>query len=220
MIRTGDHVSYRGGNTEYEAILVTVGWDTRKYTLVSVKTGRKRYQVPEDQITRWSERIPVKAVRTSLGRVARPRNWKTLDHFSGGARKTYIGEKWVFKKGHSSWGEERCQVEAARYAIQSGRMTKEEVTERFGAGITREAEDYAEVPVAECYLLEDGTLMMERVLPIRSLQAGSGAPSMTAKERDAKGYGYGGRAIPRWADHIDSQQIGINRHGDLVAYDL
>lgn len=220
MIRTGDSVAYRGGNTEYKATLVDNGWRARKYVLESVKTGRKRYAVPEEDLTPWAERVPPKAVKTSLGRVRRPQGWKGLPAFSGGARRTYIGEKWVFKKGHSSWGVERCMVEAARYAVQSGKLDLEGVEARYGRSVAREVEDYDEVPIAECYLLEDGTLMMERVLPIQSLQAGSGAPSMTAEERSAKGYGYGGKAIPRWANQIDSQQIGINRHGDLVAYDL
>lgn len=219
MIHTGNHVAYRGGSTKYEAIQTSRGWGERKFTLVSLTTGRKRYNVPERDLTKWEERVPVSAVKTSKGRVRRPGNWKSLESFAGGARRTWIGEKWVFKKGHSDWGEERCAIEACRYFIQSGGSARA-AEEKFGRNIVKEAEWYAEVPVAECYLLEDGTLMMERVLPIRSLQCDSGAPSMEPEERERLGFGYGGSAWPKWADIIDSGQVGINTTGELVAYDL
>lgn len=219
MIRTGDHVSFRGGNTEYVATRTSTGWDERKFTIQSVKTGRRRYNVRERDLMLWSETRTVKAVKTSKGMVRRPRNWTTLDNFAGGARRTYIGEKWVFKKGHSDWGESRCAIEACRYFIQSG-GTYQAAEEKFGRSIAEEARYYDDVPVAECYLLEDGTLMMERVLPVRSLQRGSGAPSMEPEERERRGFHYGGSAWPQWADRIDSGQAGINAKGELVAYDL
>lgn len=220
MIRTGDKVALRGGNTPYEAIRNFTGWDGRKYTLISLKTGRKRYNVPEEHLTKWDERKPVKAVKTSEGRVKRPATWRDLPCFSGGARRTFIDEEWVYKKGHSDWGAERCMVEAARWQIQTGKMTLDEVKDKWGTSVYDDVKYYSEVPVAECYLLEDGTLMMERVTPIRSLQARDGAPSMTQQEREAKGFGYGGSAFPDWSNRVDSQQIGFTRKGELVAYDL
>lgn len=219
MIKTGDYVAYRGGSTKYSAVLISAYGYVRKYTLVSTKSGRRRYQVPENDLTPWGERTPVKAVKTSQGLVKRPRGWKSLMNFSGGARCTWIGEKWVYKKGHNSWGESRCQVEAARYFLQSG-GDSEEAIKKFGPKIISEALYYDDVPVAECYLLEDGTLMMERVLPIRSLQRGSGAPSMDAEERERRGFTYGGSGFPAWAGKVDSAQIGVNAKGELVAYDL
>lgn len=219
MIRTGNIVAYRGGTTKYEAIQTSRGWEERKFTLVSLTTGRKRYNVRERDLTKWEERVPVSAIKTSKGRVRRPGNWKSLESFAGGARRTWIGENWVFKKGHSEWGERRCAIEACRYFIQSGGDPKE-AENKFGRSVLSEARYYDDVPVAECYLLEDGTLMMERVLPVRSLQRGSGAPSMDEKERERLGFHYGGSAWPKWADIIDSGQIGINAEGDLVAYDL
>src|ERR1051326_1337113 len=119
-IKTGDHVYYRGGNTEYKAVRTSNGWDERKYTITSLVSGRRRYNVGERDLIKCSERTRVKPVKTSLGRVYRPRNWMTLDSFAGGARRTWIGDNWVFKKGHSDWGEGRCAVEACRYFIQSG----------------------------------------------------------------------------------------------------
>lgn len=220
MINTGTKVAYRGGDTPYEAILTTAGWRERKFTIVSMKTGRKRYNVPEKDLIKWDERTPIKAVQTSLGRVRRPKTWRDLDCFSGGARKTFIDQEWVYKRGHGDWGRERCIVEAARYAVQSGKMTMDQVKDKWGTSVYDDLKYYSEVPVAECYLLEDGTLMMERVTPIRSLQAGEGAPSMSAEERNKRGFGYGGSAVPAWANHVDSQQIGLTRKGELVAYDL
>lgn len=220
MIKTGEHVSYRGGNTEYQVYRMGYGLAAPEYTLISIKTGRKRYRVRENDLTRWAERTPVKAVRTSLGRVARPKNWKSLPAFAGGARRTWIGEKWVYKVGHDNWGRTRCMVEAARYAVQSGKMTMAEVKAEYGPHVADEVKRYHDVPVAECYLLEDGTLLMERVLPVRSLQGYKGAPSMSQEERESRGLEYGGSAVPRWSGKVDSEQIGLNRKGELVAYDL
>jgi len=219
MVNIGDEVAYRGGNTKYTVVHISGYYASRTCIIRSTKSGRKKYNVPELELTLWFERKPIKAVKTTQGRVKRPGNWKTLDNFSGGARRTWIGEKWVFKKGHSSWGEERCQVEACRYFIQSG-GTEEEAVKKFGKYIVQEASDYDEVPIAECYLLDDGTLMMERVLPVRSLQRGSGAPSMSQEEREKRGFGYGGKGYPDWTRHIDSCQIGFTAKGELVAYDL
>lgn len=219
MIRSGDHVAYLNGNTEYVATRTNNGWDERKFTIQSVKTGRRKYNVRERDLIKWEERKPVSSVKTTQGRVRRPRNWKSFDSFAGGARRTWIGEKWVFKKGHSEWGESRCAIEACRYFLQSGGDPKE-AENKFGRSVFNEARYYDDVPVAECYLLEDGTLMMERVLPVRSLQRGSGAPSMTEDERRERGFHYGGRAYPDWSRKVDSDQIGINAKGELVAYDL
>lgn len=219
-IRTDDYVTYLGGTTKYRAVRTTTGWEERKFTITSVKTGRRRYNVRERDLTKWEEAVPVKAVKTSQGRHKRPRNWKSLDSFAGGARRTWIGEKWVYKKGHSEWGEGRCAIEAARYFLQAGGAYDEAVV-KFGVTNAREANEYyRDVPVAECYLLEDGTLMMERVLPIRSLQSGSGAPTMSQEERNKRGFGYGGSAFPSWAGKVDSDQIGFTAKGELVAYDL
>ena len=122
--------------------------------------------------------------------------------------------------GHSDWGAERCATEAARYFLQTG-GDYEEAVAKFGAGPAKEARDYYnDVPVAECYLLEDGTLLMERVNPVRSLQARDGAPTMSAAEREAAGFTFGGSGWPRWAGKVDSDQIGFTRKGELVAYDL
>lgn len=222
MITDGSRVYYRGGNTEYVAVCTRRGWDEYKYTITSVKSGRNKFNVPERDLTLVSERIPVKSVKTTKGRVRRPNNWKTLNSFAGGARRTWIGEKWVFKKGHGGLGEERCMVEACRYFLQSNGTSADAVRAaeaKFGAGIVSEAQEYHDVPVAECYLLEDGTLMMERVLPVRSLQRGSGAPSMNEEERIKYGF-YGGNGYPDWTYKIDSAQVGITDKGELVAYDL
>lgn len=223
MIHSGDHVAYLGGNTEYIATRTNNGWDERKFTIQSVKSGRRKYNVRERDLTKWDERQPVSAVKTSQGRVKRPRNWKSLESFAGGARRTWIGEKWVFKKGHSEWGESRCAIEAARYFLQTNGTTADALkaaAAKFGQKTVSEARYYDNVPVAECYLLEDGTLMMERVLPVRSLQRGSGAPSMDEDERVRRGFHYGGSAYPDWSGKVDSDQIGVNAKGELVAYDL
>lgn len=218
-IQTGDYVAYRGGNTRWVAI-ETGPYFARKYTLVSQRTGRKRYNVPERELSLWSERQVVELpVKTTKGWVSRPKGWRGFDNFAGGARRTWIGKKWVFKKGHSSWGESRCALEACRYFLQSG-GNEDDAVAKFGAQIVKEARYYAEVPVAECYLLSDGTLMMERVLPIRSLQAGSGAPTMDPAEREKRGFSFGGHAWPKWSQYIDSGQIGLTDKGELVAYDL
>lgn len=219
MIKTGDHVFYLNGTTEYIATRTSTGWDERKFTIQSIKSGRRKFNVRERDLSLKEDRKPVAPVKTSQGRVRRPRNWKTFENFAGGARRTWIGEKWVFKKGHSEWGESRCAIEACRYFIQSGGNPAEAV-KKFGTKIVSEAAYYDDVPVAECYLLEDGTLMMERVLPVRSLQRGSGAPSMTEEERQERGFTYGGSAYPQWSCKVDSDQIGINAKGELVAYDL
>lgn len=66
----------------------------------------------------------------------------------------------------------------------------------------REAKKYARTKgrdpngeYARCRLLKNGWLVMEYVEPLHP------------------------RFCPRWADFIDCQQVGTNRHGGIVAYD-
>lgn len=219
MIENGSFVALRGGNTRYKAICTQEGWLGNYYTLISTVSGRKKYRVAERYLTPWDQRV--RAVKTTRGKVARPKQWDRLQAFSGSTRRTFIGEKWVFKVGTRTWGDVCNKREAALYALQSG-VPEADVVEKFGAAIVDGIKRYQirKVPVAECYLLEDGTLMMERVMPISSLQAREGAPSMDGDERVRRGLNWGGKNVPDWLSYIDSAQAGVNRKGELVAYDL
>lgn len=152
-------------------------------------------------------------VQTQVGKVRVPKNWHRYKHFSGSSRRTYLGQAWVFKVPIGYWGIEQNQFEAARWALQSGGSRK---------GIPRaaivQAGKYGKkgrnVPVAECYLLPCGTLMMERVRPLVNLMNGKdkireGEPGFLPRHE-----------YPEWATHVDSEQIGYNRSGELVAYDI
>jgi hypothetical protein len=221
MIKENQRVAYRGGNTEYRAILTSVGFNAR-YTLVSVKTGRHRYNVPEKDLVPWSDRVQLPPVKASDGRlVRRQKNWHTLPNFAGSTRRTWVGKSWVYKRALSDYGKRRSEIEACVWFLQSG-GSEANAIRKFGEVIAASATRYRCVPVAECYLLDDGTLVMERVLPVCSLHAGAGAPTMDHAERIRLGFDWGakGKAWPTWVGNVDSAQIGFTRKGKLVAYDL
>lgn len=132
---------------------------------------------------------------------ARKRNKAMQDHpsvytqlpmYSGGTRDTYVGEDWVWKvPRHSMFrdGPEQNRLEAEMYRA---RKEGKEVS----------------VPVAECYLLNNGVLKMRRVKTIYDLKKHPDAPDVAEKE------------LPAWVYDIDSCQAGIDNHGEIVAYDV
>jgi hypothetical protein len=212
----GTHVTLKTGTKVYRAYRDTEagGW-RYVYTLVPVDGGRKRFRVTSDQLRPYvTERVP--PVETTKGSVKRPKGFRRFPEFSGSTRHTYLGKSWVYKLERIGRGEfERNKTEAALYALQSGKKTYPELVEEFGYAIAKHALSYHEegVPVAECYLLPDGSLMMERVKPVRNLQ--SDGEQLTYTELKALGY-----VEPRWAGMVDCEQIGYTDAGKLVAYDL
>lgn len=212
----GTKVTFKNGNTVYKAYRADDrGW-RYVYTLVSITTGRKRYKVRSEDIRIY---VPedVAPVLTTRGRVRRPKSFRKLQELSGSQRHTYIHKKWVYKlerRGCSITGYSRNAVEAARYALQTG-MTVPEARPKFGDRNVEEAEYYSDVPIAECYLLPDGILMMERVRPVYNLNCQAGGDILSVEE--AKNLGY---KTPKWAGKVDCTQIGYNHRDELVAYDL
>lgn len=215
MIKDGTKVTYGGGATVYRAYHSTGQYYfNTKYTLVAEITGRKRYRVPEAKLRLYSD-TRVSPVQTSRGSVSRPSYYRRLPVFSGNNRHTHIGTHWVYKTPRGEYGEFRNQIEACLYQIQSGKITSEEAVQRFGAKVAREAEYYSDVPIAECHLMEDNTLVMERVMPVNNLNSRQGADEMTPEERRKRGF-----RRPDWSDRVDCEQIGYTRDDKLVAYDL
>jgi hypothetical protein len=199
----GKTVTYRTGRAHYKAISTGQGsgW-VYMYTLEPLKGGPKRFNVSEEDL---HEVLAVKGteVDTTVGPVKVP-DFRRFRTASGGTRRTYIGAKWVFKRPLGDWAQERNRVEAARWAHTQGQpithldpSTQREVTAH-----------YKDVPIAECYLLPDGTLMMERVRTLYNIGGKADVPRDQRPE------------FPEWTRAVDSDQIGLNRHGDIVAYDL
>lgn len=198
-------VTYRSGRAHYTAIhtgRAEGGTWQFQYTLIPLKGGTKRHLVEENDL---HEVLNIKGaeVQTSVGKVKVPdfRRYRTA---SGGTRRTYLGPKWVFKRPLGDWGHNRNEVEAARWALTQG-----ESIDHFSEKAQDEVRRYyQDVPVAECYLLADGTLMMERVRTIYNI---AGKNDVSRDERPA---------YPDWVCRVDSDQIGFNRHNEIVAYDL
>jgi hypothetical protein len=185
------------------------------YTLVPADgVGRKRYRVLETKMRPFVS-AKVEEVHTSRGRVRRPKSFRSqYPEYSGCTRRAYIGKEWVFKVAKYAGDNYKNRVEAARYAAQTG-MPEDKIMTTFGADAARALTRYEGVPIAECHLLPDGVLMMERVKPIYNLNADEGADMLTNEERRKRGY-----ERPSWAGAVDCEQIGYNRNGDLVAFDL
>jgi hypothetical protein len=201
------------GTVAYKAYRTDdAGWDYL-YTLVPVNGGRKRYRVRgtscRPHVT--AEAMPV---NTSRGFVKRPKTFRQYPEYSGCTRRAYIGREWVFKVAKYPDDNFKNRVEAAHYAIQTG-MTRETAIEKYGEDAVSRLRRWAGVPIAECHLLPDGVLMMERVKSINNLNADEGAEMLTYEERRKLGY-----LRPHWANAVDCEQIGYNAKGDLVAYDL
>lgn len=185
------------------------------YTLVPADgTGRKRYRVKHANLApAVSARVEV--ANTSQGRVRRPKSFRSrYPVYSGCTRRSYIGKDWVFKVAKYPGDNYKNRVEAARYAAQTG-MHEDKIVTTFGADAARALTRWRDVPIAECHLLPDGVLMMERVRPVYNLNADEGADMLTAEERSKLGY-----KRPEWEGAVDCGQIGYNRKGELVAFDL
>lgn len=136
-------------------------------------------------------------VQTSQGLVV-SESFLNFPSWSGGTRRTYVGEKWVYKRPRNKYGVEQNELEADLYQFGSS-------DSRRGSYLPKD------IPVAECYLLDDGTLMMERVKKIYDLH---GNADLT--------WGDLPRELQRaeWVDRVDSGQVGVNRDGKLVAFDV
>lgn len=128
-----------------------------------------------------------------------PSVYTTLPVYSGGTRDTYVGDEWVWKVPRNTLfrsGDAQNELEAELYAK---RANGEEV----------------DIPVAECYLLNDGVLKMRRVKTIHDLRKPADAPNA-----------FGGRPywdnpdVPSWVHDVDSAQVGYDQDGVLVAYDV
>jgi hypothetical protein len=188
------------------------GWDY-KYTLVPVNGGRKRYRVTAYNLRPYvAPEVP--PVNTSRGSVKRPKTFRRYSEYSGCTRRAYVGREWVFKVAKYAGDNFKNRVEAAHYAVQSG-MSAPEAIKKFGEDAVMRLRRYEGVPIAECHLLPDGVLMMERVKSINNLNADEGADMLSHEEKRKFGY-----RRPEWARHVDCEQIGYNTKGELVAYDL
>lgn len=118
-----------------------------------------------------------------------------LPSVCGTTRETFMGEEWVYKRPLNTRHQERNEVEALQYAAQ----VKGDPSPR----------DYFNgVPIAECYLMSDGTLKMRRVKRIRNLRG------------DADVEGVSNDQLPEWAWKVDGDQVGYDHRGQIVAYDL
>jgi hypothetical protein len=201
------------GTVVYKAYkLDDPAWDYR-YTLVPVNGGRKRYRVMSYQLRPYvAPEVP--PVNTSRGSVKRPKTFRRYSEYSGCTRRAYIGREWVFKVAKYAGDNFKNRVEAAHYAVQSG-MSTELATVKYGLDAVRSLSRYRDVPIAECHLLPDGVLMMERVKSINNLNADEGADMLSHDEKRKLGY-----KRPPWANYVDCEQIGYNAKGELVAYDL
>jgi hypothetical protein len=190
------------------------GW-RYMYTLVPADgTGRKRYRVGESAL-RPVVSAKAETVDTSVGRVRRPKSFRSrYPEYSGCTRRAYIGKEWVFKVAKYVGDNYKNRVEAAQYAAQTG-MPEDKIVTTFGADAARALNRWRDVPIAECHLLPDGVLMMERVKPVNNLNKHEGADELTAEERFKLGY-----KRPEWEGAVDCGQIGYNRKGELVAFDL
>jgi len=185
------------------------------YTLVPADgIGRKRYRVQETKLAP-AVSAQVEVANTSRGQVRRPKSFRSrYPVYSGCTRRTYVGKDWVFKVAKYPGDNYKNRVEAARYAAQTG-VPEDKIAATFGADAHRSLIRWRDVPIAECHLLPDGVLMMERVRPVHNLNAEEGADELTWAEKGNLGY-----RRPEWASAVDCEQIGYNRHGELVAFDL
>lgn len=125
-----------------------------------------------------------------------PDVYMTLPVYEGGTRQAYVGEEWVWKVPTWTRGERQNRREAELYA-QRARGEK------------------VDIPVAECYLLNDGTLKMRRVKTINDLRKPADAPNAFGE----RPY-WDNPDVPAWVFDIDSAQVGYDNHGVLVAYDV
>jgi len=115
---------------------------------------------------------------------------------TGGTRRAYIGEEWVYKVPRSDgwcnprWGLEQNELEASIY-------------QDMVDGVE------VRVPVAECYLLPDGVLKMRRVHTVNNIVGVADTPREEYLEMH----------LPTWVNYVDSDQVGY-LEGELVAYDV
>src|SRR6185369_1645673 len=107
------------------------------YTLVPADgIGRKRYRVRQTEI-RPAISAKAETVNTSVGRVRRPKSFRTqYPEYSGCTRRTYVGKEWVFKVARYPGDNYKNRVEAARYAAQTG-MHEDRIVTTFGADAAR-----------------------------------------------------------------------------------
>lgn len=209
MNRFGDRSVVIGeGKTKYKAILCGYSVKSEElYTLVPINGGRKRHMVPRSKINLWRE--PLKeSIQTSRGKVKVPRSLRKLPSASGGTRCAYLAKDWVWKEATSGWGLEQNAVEATMYQMQQGLKNRPEKTVEK---VWNRAVRYHEqgIKVAECHLLPDGRLLMERVKTIYNLRMD---PDVTDS--------YLRKNLPEWTYSVDSSQVGINHKGEIVAYDV
>jgi hypothetical protein len=214
-MKDGTLVTYGAhGTVVYKAYKTDDNSWRYRYTLVPVKGGRKRYRVTQLQMRAYVA-PEVEQIRTSAGLIQRPKTFRTrYPEYSGCTRRSYVGRDWVFKVAKYAGNNLKNAVEAARYAMQTGTPEEDAIT-RFGLDAVRGAKRYESVPIAECYLLSDGVLMMERVRPVYNLNAQEGADQLTRAELDKLGY-----RPPDWVGMVDCEQVGYTTKGELVAYDL
>lgn len=128
-----------------------------------------------------------------------PSVYTALPVYSGGTRDTYVGDEWVWKVPRFSLyrsGDSQNVLEAELYAKRA------------------KGED-VEIPVAECYLLNNGVLKMRRVKTINDLRKPADAPGALGE----KPY-WDNPDIPDWVSRVDSAQVGLDHNGVLVAYDV
>lgn len=136
-----------------------------------------------------------RARKRAKARQDHPDVYTTLPCFSGGTRDTYVGDEWVWKIPRNSLfrsGSDQNELEADLYA-------------------RRKKGEKVDVPVAECYLLNDGVLKMRRVKTIYDLRKDPDAPDAVDWQS---------ADVPEWMWNIDARQVGIDNHGEIVAYDV
>jgi hypothetical protein len=214
-MQDGTEVMYgKHGTTVYKAYRQGGDWNYR-YTLVPVNGGRKRYGVPSHEIRPVVEASQRVSARTSAGLVNRPKSFRSrYPEYSGCTRRAYVGKEWVFKVAKYPGDNYKNRIEAAQYAVQTG-MGLDKARQTFGTDAVHALRRWEGVPIAECHLLPDGVLMMERVKSVNNLNADEGADEINYDEQRKLGY-----RRPAWAGAVDCDQIGYNRKGELVAYDL
>jgi hypothetical protein len=115
--------------------------------------------------------------------------------FEGSTRQTYVGDDWVYKVPTCIYGERQNELEADTYV---GYLNDEPV-----------------IPIAECYLLHDGTLKMRRVYTIKNLE---GEPDVWMPHDEIVEICDTWERTLGWS--VDSQQIGYDHTGNIVAYDI
>lgn len=142
-------------------------------------------------------------VITSVGPVE-VENYQRLPSREGTTRKVHMGTEWVYKVPKFDWGRGQNIFEANTWLRGKG------------LPLLDPNEGAAYVPVAECHLLLDGTLMMERVRTIRDIGWDTGH-DWRQNNPDVPG---AEDVIPKEFWSCDSAQCGYDRHGEIVLYDI